>query len=280
MRKGWTLAMCGGVGLLGLTVWASEKAPVEFANAMRVSAAAKAAATAAMKEENFDEVEKQAAIIVEAFPAIEKYFAVRSPDVLPMVRIASKAASEMREAEEVGELPGEWGAAVVDEALDQEAVDRDQEEAGELGVAGAEEAVDGGDVGVGGRAHAGERALVLAVDPPHLEQDQELAGEPVLVGLDVGEQGGEAQAGVGGQVGVVGDGAEVLGRDGAHDGVEEGVFAGEVVVEGAGRDAERRGDLAHGQRGVAAVGEQAHAAVDEAVAHVGVVDDLGQTRDL
>lgn len=96
MRKGWTLAMCGGVGLLGLTVWASEKAPVEFANAMRVSAAAKAAATAAMKEENFDEVEKQAAIIVEAFPAIEKYFAVRSPDVLPMVRIASKAASDLR----------------------------------------------------------------------------------------------------------------------------------------------------------------------------------------
>lgn len=39
---------------------------------MRVSAAAKAAATTAMKEENFDEVEKQAAIIVEAFPAIEK----------------------------------------------------------------------------------------------------------------------------------------------------------------------------------------------------------------
>ena len=95
----------------------------------------------------------------------------------------------------MGELPGERGAAVVDEALDQEAVDRDQEEAGELGVAGAEEAVDGGDVGVGGRAHAGERALVLAVDPPHLEQDQELAGEPVLVGLDVGEQGGEAKRG-------------------------------------------------------------------------------------
>ena len=43
MRKGWTLALCGGVALLGLTVWASEKAPTEFANAMRVSAAAQAA---------------------------------------------------------------------------------------------------------------------------------------------------------------------------------------------------------------------------------------------
>ena len=96
MRKGWTLALCGGVAWLGLTVWASEKAPTEFANAMRVSAAAQAAATTAMKAEDFDEVEKQAALIVEAFPAVEKYWAVRSPDVLPLVRVASKAASDLR----------------------------------------------------------------------------------------------------------------------------------------------------------------------------------------
>lgn len=96
MRKGWTLALCGGVALLGLSVWASEKAPAEFANAMRVSAAAQAAATKAMKAEDFDEVEKQAALIVEAFPAVEKYWAVRSPDVLPLVRVASKAASDLR----------------------------------------------------------------------------------------------------------------------------------------------------------------------------------------
>ena len=96
MRKGWTLVMCGGVGLLGLTVWASEKPPAEFANAMKISAAAQAAATKAMKDENFEEVEKQAAMIVEAFPAVEKYWAVRAPDVLPMVRVASKAASDLR----------------------------------------------------------------------------------------------------------------------------------------------------------------------------------------
>lgn len=96
MRNGWTLFMCGAVGLLGLTVWASEKAPTDFANAMKVSAAAQAAATKAMKTEDFDVVEKEAASIVEAFPVVEKYWSVRSPDVLPMVRIASKAASDLR----------------------------------------------------------------------------------------------------------------------------------------------------------------------------------------
>ncbi|MFN7978369.1 MAG: hypothetical protein U0P30_09545 [Vicinamibacterales bacterium] len=88
--------MCASVGLLGLTVWASEKPSAEFVNAMKISAAAQAAATKAMKEEDFDTVEKEAAKIVEAFPAIEKYWSVRAPDVVPMARVASKAASDLR----------------------------------------------------------------------------------------------------------------------------------------------------------------------------------------
>lgn len=96
MRKGWTLVMCGGVGLLSLTVWASEKPPADFANAMKISAAAQAAATKAMKDENFEVVESEAAKIVEAFPVIEKYWSIRAPDVVPMARVASKAASDLR----------------------------------------------------------------------------------------------------------------------------------------------------------------------------------------
>lgn len=106
MRKGWTLAMCGGIALLGLTVWASEKAPAEFANAMKISAAAQAAATKAMKEEDFDTVEKEAAKIVEAFPAVEKYWSVRAPDVVPMARVASKAASDLRVSAQQRSLEG------------------------------------------------------------------------------------------------------------------------------------------------------------------------------
>ena len=96
MGNVWTLVTCGVVGLLGLTVWASEKPPADFANAMRTIAAAQAAAAKATEAENFDAAEKNAATIVEAFPTIEKYWASRSPDVLPMVRVASKAASELR----------------------------------------------------------------------------------------------------------------------------------------------------------------------------------------
>lgn len=106
MGKGWTLVVCGAIGLFGLTVWASEKAPAEFANAMKVSAAAQAAATKAMKEENFEEVEKQSALIVEAFPAVEKYFSVRAPDVVPMARVASKAASDLRVSAQQRSLEG------------------------------------------------------------------------------------------------------------------------------------------------------------------------------
>lgn len=106
MRTGTTLITCGGIGLLGLTIWASEKPPADFANAMRVSAAAKAAAAKAMQAEEYDEVEKQAAAIVEAFPVIEKYWSARSPDVLPMARVASKAASDLRVSAQQRSLEG------------------------------------------------------------------------------------------------------------------------------------------------------------------------------
>mgnify|MGYP003527452192 CR=1 FL=1 len=47
MRKGWMLFMCGCVGMLALTVLASEKPPSDFAAAMQAIAGAQAAAAKA-----------------------------------------------------------------------------------------------------------------------------------------------------------------------------------------------------------------------------------------
>ncbi|MBL8138126.1 MAG: hypothetical protein JNL48_15995 [Acidobacteria bacterium] len=106
MRKGWMLIMCGFVGLLALTALASEKAPSDFVSAMQTIAAAQAAATKATAAEDYDTVEKHAAAIVDAFPVIEKYWSARSPDVLPMVRSAAKAASDLRVSSQQRSLEG------------------------------------------------------------------------------------------------------------------------------------------------------------------------------
>lgn len=106
MRKGWTLIMCGFVGLLALTILASEKPPADFASAMQTIAGAQAAAAKATAAEDYDAIEKHAATMVDAFLVIEKYWSARSPDVLPMVRSAAKAASDLRVSSQQRSLEG------------------------------------------------------------------------------------------------------------------------------------------------------------------------------
>ncbi len=106
MRKGWMLIMCGFVGLLALTVLASEKPPSDFAAAMQAIAGAQAAAATATAAEDYDAIEKHAATIVDSFLVIEKYWSARSPEVLPMVRTAAKAASDLRVSSQQRSLEG------------------------------------------------------------------------------------------------------------------------------------------------------------------------------
>ena len=111
MRKGWLFIMCGFVGLLAFTVLASEKPPSDFANAMQTIAGAQAAAAKATAAEDYDAIEKHAATMVDAFLVIEKYWSARSPEVLPMVRSAAKAASDLRSLEGVAYSAKELSAA-------------------------------------------------------------------------------------------------------------------------------------------------------------------------
>lgn len=106
MRKGWTLIMCGFVGPFALTVLASEKPPSDFASAMQTIAGAQAAAAKATAAEDYDAIEKHAATMVDAFLVVEKYWSARSPDVLPMVRSAAKAASDLRVSSQQRSLEG------------------------------------------------------------------------------------------------------------------------------------------------------------------------------
>ena len=106
MRKGWLFIMCGFVGLLALTVLASEKPPSDFAAAMQAIAGAQAAAAKATAAEDYDAIEKHAATIVDSFLVIEKYWSARSPEVLPMVRTAAKAASDLRVSSQQRSLEG------------------------------------------------------------------------------------------------------------------------------------------------------------------------------
>jgi cytochrome c556 len=105
MRKGFMLVTCGFVGMLGLTVLASDKPPADYANAMKAIAAAQDAATKAIQAEDFDAVEKHAASIVDAFPVIEKYWASKS-DVAQVARTAAKAASDLRVSSQQRSMEG------------------------------------------------------------------------------------------------------------------------------------------------------------------------------
>ena len=106
MRKVWTLVMCGCVGLLGLTVMASEKPPEDYVAAMKTIAAAQAAATKAIEAEDYDAVEKHAGTIVDAFPAVEKFWAARSSEVAQMAHNTAKAASDLRVSSQQHSLEG------------------------------------------------------------------------------------------------------------------------------------------------------------------------------
>ena len=106
MRKGWLFIMCGFVGLLAFTVLASEKPPSDYANAMQAIAGAQAAAAKATAAEDYDAIETHAATMVDAFLVIEKYWSARSPEVLPMVRSAAKAASDLRVSSQQRSLEG------------------------------------------------------------------------------------------------------------------------------------------------------------------------------
>ena len=106
MRKGWMFIMCGFVGLLALTALASEKPPSDCAAAMQAIAGAQAAAAKATAAEDYDAIEKHAATIVDSFLVIEKYWSARSPEVLPMVRTAAKAASDLRVSSQQRSLEG------------------------------------------------------------------------------------------------------------------------------------------------------------------------------
>lgn len=105
MRKGWILVTCGFVGMLGLTVLASDKPPADYVNAMQAIAAAQDAATKAIQAEDLDAVEKHAATIVDAFPVVEKYWAGKS-DAATMARTAAKAASDLRVSSQQRSLEG------------------------------------------------------------------------------------------------------------------------------------------------------------------------------
>lgn len=95
MRNQWILVACGLVGMLGLTVLASDKPPADYVAAMQTIAGAHDAASKAIKAEELEAVEKDAGTIVEAFAVVERYWASKS-DVMPLARAATKAASDLR----------------------------------------------------------------------------------------------------------------------------------------------------------------------------------------
>ena len=85
---------------------ASEKAPEDYVAAMKTIAAAQAAATKAIEAEDYDAVEKHAGTIVDAFPAVEKFWAARSSEVAQLAHNTAKAASDLRVSSQQHSLEG------------------------------------------------------------------------------------------------------------------------------------------------------------------------------
>jgi hypothetical protein len=94
MRK--ALVTCMFAGVFGFVLTAAEKPPMAYSKAMKDIGMAAMGLDKAVADNDYDTVSKSAAVMVDAFAAVEKYWTGKADDAEKLAHAAGKAAGDLR----------------------------------------------------------------------------------------------------------------------------------------------------------------------------------------